>query len=498
MRVSFLLLLGGCVAITACQGPDRTYVDATSSGTGGNSGTSSASGASGGGQNSGGGQSSGGGQGSGGGAATGSPCTKDAACASGVCADGFCCDRVCDGQCEACDVANLEGTCSRVTGTPHAPRATCGGSGPCAGTCDGNSTICTFPGAQTICGAACDGTCDGAGTCNSSSGAACPNGFACGASGCLTSCAGPQDCQPNFVCNGSACERVPESDCLDGIDNNGDGLADCEDPTCNAAVECVPAAPSGGELGVQSATGTCPADYPTAEVFHTGLQSGACSGCTCQTQCTATVRLYTGSACDTTAHQEVFTGPPTGSAADAVCKNFATVAYKSGTVTNPTPSGCVGGGTATQAPPTWATDDTFCAAKSSATCGDASKVCVARRTTDALCVRVDGAASCPVSYTSGANGVYYTGFNPGSCGSCSSCSPSVTNICKPLLLTPQVLDAPNCGGGATLLDSGCGSLTRSSYSSVKMGFSQSGTDGCTSNVTSIPPQPTGAVRICCQ
>jgi len=38
--------------------------------------------------------------------------------------------------------------------------------------------------------------------------------------------------------------------CSDGIDNNGDGLADCADPTCRADSSCAAAAPIMGAQGV--------------------------------------------------------------------------------------------------------------------------------------------------------------------------------------------------------------------------------------------------------
>ena len=459
MRLSFCLLIGGFVALTAlaCASPDRVFAD---------------------------------------GGGLSNPCSTDAQCATGICADGKCCDRACNGQCEACDVKGSEGKCSLVTGTPHAPRSICPGDGSCAGKCNGSSTACTFADAKTICGAACDGKCNGAGTCNGSSGSACPNGFACGATACLTSCAAPADCQTNFVCKGSACERVPESDCLDGVDNNGDKLTDCQDPTCNVSVECVVAVPS-GELGVRSQDGTCPTSYPTTEVFHTGLKAGTCSGCACQSQCSATVTLYTGTTCNSGATPVAFTGPPTGMGGDVVCK-AASGMFKSGTVTAAAPSGCVGSGTATQSAPTWTTNDTFCGAKTSATCGDAAKVGVAKHQTDPLCVRVGAAESCPAAFTSGTNGTFFTSFTLGTCGSCASCTKSPTNMCKATLLTPQVLTGMNCTGSASILDNSCGSLNQGSYSSVEMGFAKNGTDNCTSSVTSNPPTPSGGVRICCQ
>ena len=42
----------------------------------------------------------------------GESCGSGSECASGNCVDGVCCNSLCDGLCEACDIANSEGTCS--------------------------------------------------------------------------------------------------------------------------------------------------------------------------------------------------------------------------------------------------------------------------------------------------------------------------------------------------------------------------------------------------
>uniref|UniRef100_A0A0K0D4U2 EGF-like domain-containing protein n=1 Tax=Angiostrongylus cantonensis TaxID=6313 RepID=A0A0K0D4U2_ANGCA len=44
------------------------------------------------------------------------------------------------------------------------------------------------------------------------------------------------ECQPSFV--GEDCAVPVETDCQDGLDNDNDGLADCDDPECCASSEC--------------------------------------------------------------------------------------------------------------------------------------------------------------------------------------------------------------------------------------------------------------------
>ena len=77
----------------------------------------------------------------------GDACTGAGDCKSGLCVDGVCCNSLCDGQCEACDVAGAEGACVPISGDPHGNRDGCAGSGTvCAGTCDGESrATCAYP-----------------------------------------------------------------------------------------------------------------------------------------------------------------------------------------------------------------------------------------------------------------------------------------------------------------------------------------------------------------
>ena len=157
----------------------------------------------------------------------GTTCSAPNQCESGYCVDGVCCDTACDGQCEACDVADSLGTCVAVTGEPHGARERCGGSGECASSCDGEETsACTFPGASTECGApSCRrgtaraaSTCDGAGECVAGETTDCGD-YACADGACLTSCEADADCAADFVCDGRIC--VPAGNGGAGAGNLG-------------------------------------------------------------------------------------------------------------------------------------------------------------------------------------------------------------------------------------------------------------------------------------
>jgi hypothetical protein len=168
--------------------------------------------------------------------ANGEACDRDGMCADGHCADGVCCDASCEGQCEACDVAGSEGACSPVTGDPHGGRDACGGSGECAGTCDGTATdACSMPGAETECseGSCADGvltppgTCDGAGWCQDPEAVPCDPYICADEVECLTSCDGDEDCVEGLVCEDDAC--VPgggDGDADSDADADGDGDTD--------------------------------------------------------------------------------------------------------------------------------------------------------------------------------------------------------------------------------------------------------------------------------
>lgn len=177
--------------------------------------------------------------------AVGVSCTGSAECTTGFCVDGVCCDTACTGQCESCGEAGAVGSCTAVKGTPRGARAACtGGSGTCAGSCDGgNRAACAYP-SKKACGCAGDiaRACDGAGHCAAAS--ACPGHFLCAdTTSCKTSCTSPGDCVGGFMCVASRCVPAVHWTCsADGSQSMSDvegapGIA-CAPYTCGPDGTC--------------------------------------------------------------------------------------------------------------------------------------------------------------------------------------------------------------------------------------------------------------------
>jgi hypothetical protein len=447
----------------------------------------------------------------------GDACGADDICDTGNCVDGYCCDSACTGQCQACDVAGAVGTCSTINdAVPHGTRPACNGSATCGGVCTAASaTSCTYPATSVICGAACDGHCDGAGGCTSVAGGSCPNGFACDTGGCKTSCANDMDCQTNFQCMAPTCVRVPESACLDGKDNNGDGLADCQDPTCTM-VQCVAAAPNGDELGFMDSS-ACPTEFPTTEVQHQGFSAPQCtSGCACTPflTCQVTVAFSSNTDCSNATNITppfVVTGTP-GQATPLMCQVLfgepvSSMKLVSSTIDH---ASCTSSGTPMPPPATFATTSNFCAGpRTSATCSG-SQVCAPKPPgSSPLCVRIPASgASCPAGYASGSSATWYASFidnrtcgctcnvsATGSCGTTGGATTHVANSC-PTAGTDPSCTFTSIGSCATAGGFLCS--ISSPVGAIAAAVAVTGTS-CQSTVTnSGSASPAGASTICCQ
>ncbi len=220
----------------------------------------------------------------------GSMCTASNQCATGNCVDGFCCNTACGGQCEACDVPGMQGTCSGIAGAPHGARTACAGVAPCAGSCDGAARDrCVFPDAMVSCRtASCSAgvataaaACDGAGSCPPPSTVMCAP-FTCDSTVCATRCVLDSDCADGSYCADGVCTpRLPpggvcriNNACASGF--CADGV--CCDQACNGQCEA---------CAVPKAVGVCTA--------VTGVPRGMRSACTgsgaCGGTCDGTVRV---------------------------------------------------------------------------------------------------------------------------------------------------------------------------------------------------------------
>jgi hypothetical protein len=196
-------------------------------------------------------------------------CTSDAQCGSGFCVDGVCCNAACNGQCEACDVGGVVGTCSPVAGNPHAGRTACVGTGACQAKCDGSDrTKCGAPpGTSTICaGESCSGTaytgpsfCDGIGGCSTPPIASC-SAYKCDATKCKTSCITSADCSTGYGCKSGLC-----------VTTGALGTV-CTDPTQCTSGKCV--AGSGGKT-VCCTVDSCPGGSVCAD-DTAGDRAGTC------------------------------------------------------------------------------------------------------------------------------------------------------------------------------------------------------------------------------
>lgn len=170
--------------------------------------------------------------------------------------------------------------------------------------------------------------------------------------------------------------------CLDGVDNDGDSLADCSDPDCGGYT-CVAEAPSATQyLTTVSAAGDCPADSPAVT-----LQS--CTSCSCNAAggtCQSSVTFYADSSCSTyvATHNTPWS-----------CVTPNATRWASGFTTPDDDASC------TPASAQVASDERpACEISSGGACANAGEVCVpAPSSTAAHCVVVDIGAGCPAPYT---------------------------------------------------------------------------------------------------
>ena len=103
--------------------------------------------------------------------------------------------------------------------------------------------------------------------------------------------------------------NVGSEDCTDGVDNDGNGHVDCEDPGCQPAFWCAPAIPLGWTGPVALFEGAAPAPDCSSSGFpimaqdaYADIDGGtvACPSCQCNvtsSSCTAALQFFSDPAC---------------------------------------------------------------------------------------------------------------------------------------------------------------------------------------------------------
>lgn len=249
-------------------------------------------------------------------------------------------------------------------------------------------------------------------------------------------------------------------DCLDGVDNDGDGDIDCADAECVPGFECVPVAPSGW-MGPFLVTRT---DYPAAPpacdggdapaVFYAGPAGPAeCSACSCGDLAGASCSVpgltcWAGSSsCNGTATDW------TPTLADGQCKKPNNLlgfnANLSCSVTSPSQvlekGSCPPSSVDFPNKDTWANEVGACKLDVGAGCGN-GQACVPKAPAgdgNANCIQKTGDTVCPAGAYSQKGLVYTGGTDSRSCTDCA-CGDSAT-ACNGGGYT--FYDADQCGNG---------------------------------------------------
>jgi len=215
-------------------------------------------------------------------------CEGNNQCVSGFCADGLCCSTACNTECEACNLAGSEGTCTfhPQDSDPEDDCTTCkvcNGSGSCVdvpnnadplnecsqqpavtcdddGVCDGQgacrlwaaNTVCVAPTCSNATAQLTD-SCDGLGTCVDGGSQSC-SPYQCANTSCATTCMTDDGCVATHWCNTPVCQPKKTL----GIPCSGSN--ECQSGFCVDGVCCATACTSVcAQCNLPGTEGTCDA-----------------------------------------------------------------------------------------------------------------------------------------------------------------------------------------------------------------------------------------------
>lgn len=240
-----------------------------------------------------------------------------------------------------------------------------------------------------------------------------------------------------------------EDDCLDGIDNDGDGDIDCADTNCRPDFECAVAPLDGwtGPLYVEDSphdpaappADPCP-DGRLPAAYYASPSAADCTPCDC---------TWTGAACSAPElvcdkmcgasillqlqpETEACFGASTSDAPPYICTLGAAPKVLSKGM-------CAANGGKLTSPLPWGKDVRICEAAKGGGCGQ-DRVCVKKAPAtfeQAICMSQEGSASCPPGWLDLDLPIYGGGTDERSCQGCA-CS----------------VDAVSCSGGKYTVNAG--------------------------------------------
>jgi len=266
-------------------------------------------------------------------------CAASAECDSKNCVDGVCCSSASCGTCQICNLTGAAGSCQPVATGAAEPHARCSATPPCGldGTCDGDGA-CRNTSAGTSCGSAsCTGStstpvgsCDGDGLCQQPH-QDCPGHYVCGATTCLTTCAGSGDCASGYNCisgtctnlkpNGTTCSAGTDcasTICTDGVCCNSVSCGACSACNVNGSGTCapIPAGTTCGAAACSPGTATlvgaseCDGAGACVPGATTDCTPQACASAACTLGCASAADCAPGYSCQSASDGGVDGGPP--------------------------------------------------------------------------------------------------------------------------------------------------------------------------------------------
>jgi len=294
-------------------------------------------------------------------------------------------------------------------------------------------------------------------------------------------------------------------DCLDGVDNDGDLLIDCEDPDCQPGYECVPDVPAEFEgiyridvTANDAAESPCPAGG-SPEMRYTNPSNANCKKCTCafsETCSAPVVNCFGDSMCGGNTTVTVTAGITKCEAAPMVGSDSTACRLQNGSEVVSGPEQCTAGGAQLAQPTKFQGKAQVCGSARGAGC-DAGKVCVPRSNAaygEALCIAKDGAVACPAEFGHAVQ--TYTDANDSRACSDCSCNPSKLS-CPPA--TVAVFATNVCGEG-TPITGDCTPLPESLlsvYAKAMVGAPQQMAGACSGGAPTGALEPTGLRTYCC-